>query len=589
MFRTSFRYLALVGAIAVGACGDLVVDNPNAGNTDKLLGLPSDAEALIGSYYKRWHGGLYGTGNPPGNFEGMANIQSFTNYSSLANNCQNARTPFTGAANGNSPGNPCAGDQNQVYTIMNEVVRVSANILDKLNTARDDNTFFLPTADRDLRLRAWAEFLRGISLGYLAMFYDSSAVVIPGQGAVDPGDLISYTGVADSAYAALQRSIDAMRDPAAVPFGIPATWLPTPTSMNAAEFEKLVRSYRARFRANMGRTPTERAAADWTAIIADAQAGISADHLNNLAPTEGMGAGWRRRQLTFGLWHQMPPFIIGMADTSGRYDAWIAQPVGDRGAGNNGFFMITPDLRFPQGGTRALQQADFSIASCDASSEAPCERYFRNRPAGGDEFSGAGWGWSNYDNVKAYQWSVAGVDGTALIGPLPFFTKAEIDLIQAEGLIRQGNFAAAAALINITRTRGMVCVQNCTDADATNDIFAARGGGLPAVTGAADGGPALAGNPDCVPRVPTGSVTQCGDLFEAMKWEKRLETIGSHFGAWYLDHRGWGDLAEGTPLFWAVPYQDLQARGYTTAQLYGAGPGVGNAPNSVAARSNYGW
>ena len=37
------------------------------------------------------------------------------------------------------------------------------------------------------------------------------------------------------------------------------------------------------------------------------------------------------------------------------------------------------------------------------------------------------------------------------------------------------------------------------------------------------------------------------------------------------------NLLFGLPLFWAVPYQDLQARGYTTQQLYGAGPGVGYA------------
>ena len=48
---------------------------------------------------------------------------------------------------------------------------------------------------------------------------------------------------------------------------------------------------------------------------------------------------------------------------------------------------------------------------------------------------------------------------------------------------------------------------------------------------------------------------------EAMKWEKRMETAYGHFLAWFFDSRGWGDLAEGTPLHFAVPYQELQARG----------------------------
>ena len=565
MLRTQFRYLALLGALGLGAC-DLEVENPNDPNTSQVLATPTDAEGLLSGYYKRWHSGLYGTGNPPGNFEGMANIMSFANFSSLANNCQNARAPFSAAANTNNPGNPCEGDQLAVYSRMNEVARVASNVIAKVEEAEAENSLFLPNRARDLRLKAWGEFLRGLSFGYLAMLYDSSAVVTTAMGTQEAGDLLPYTEVMDSAYAALQRALDAANDPAAAPFEIPGTWLPTPTTMNATNFSRLIRSYRARFRAGIGRTPAERATADWSAIVSDATTGITANHDNNLAPTEGMGAGWRRRKLTFGLWHQMPPFIIGMADTSGRYDTWLAQPLGDRGGGNQSFFMVTPDLRFPQGGTRALQQADFAITSCNTGGST-CKRYFVNRPQGGDEFSGSGWGWSNYDYVRFYPWSVAGATGTALIGPLPFFTKAEIDMLAAEGYIRLGQLANAATLINATRV--------------TN-------GGLPPVTGTADGGQST--NPDCVPRVPVAAGgTTCGDLMEAMKWEKRIETLSTHFMSWFIDHRGWGDLAEGTPLFWAVPYQDLLTRGYTTQMLYGAGTGVGNAPNSVAARSAYGW
>ena len=225
--------------------------------------------------------------------------------------------------------------------------------------------------------------------------------------------------------------------------------------------------------------------------------------------------------------------------------------------------MVTPDLRFPQGTTRATQRADFLRDSCNAASTA-CKRYFVNRDPGGDQFAGLGWGWSNYDFVRFNSWVTSG-DGTGLNGNLVFMDKTEIDMIRAEGLIRAGDHAGAAALINLTR------VPN----------------GLPAVTATASGG--LSGNA-CVPKrpVPGGGVA-CGDLFEAMKWEKRIETAFVHFAAWWIDHRGWGDLAEGLPLFWAVPYQDLQARGYTTGQLYGAGPGIGMAPNSVAGPSTYGW
>jgi hypothetical protein len=330
----------------------------------------------------------------------------------------------------------------------------------------------------------------------------------------------------------------------------------------------LIRSYRARFRANVARNPAERAAANWALIIADAQNGFKGDHLNTTSTTGGVGAGWRRIYDGGSTWHQMPPFIIGMGDVSGNYEAWLKTPMDSRGAGNVGFFMVTPDLRFPQGTTRAAQQADFKVQDCEIAATA-CKRYFTNRPNGSDQYTGNGWGWSNYDFNRFHSWVLKGDAGTARNGNLTFFTKAELDMLQAEGLIRTGQFSAAAALINVTRVKN----------------------GLPAIT-AFDATTPVPGGANCVPRVPQlpdATSTACGNMMEAMKWEKRMETAYTTFAPWFLDGRGWGDLAINTPLFWAVPYQDLQARGYQISQIYGAGNGPGNAPGSAAGKSTYGW
>jgi hypothetical protein len=81
---------------------------------------------------------------------------------------------------------------------------------------------------------------------------------------------------------------------------------------------------------------------------------------------------------------------------------------------------------------------------------------------------------------------------------------------------------------------------------------------------------------DCVPRVPFGAgssaTLSCGTLWEALKYEKRIETAYTNFATWFLEGRGWGDLPNGTPLYWVTPYQDLQARQVPTSKLYGAGP-----------------
>src|SRR5262245_28298833 len=73
------------GVVFLGDCKDkdLEVTNPNAGDTKRVLATPGDAENLLGTYFKRWHAGWY-NGNPPTTFEGMANVMSLQNYSSLA-------------------------------------------------------------------------------------------------------------------------------------------------------------------------------------------------------------------------------------------------------------------------------------------------------------------------------------------------------------------------------------------------------------------------------------------------------------------------------------------------------------------------
>ncbi len=564
MTKSFIRWTA-VSAVLFGAvaCNDtkLVVTNPNAGESSRVLGTPSDAEALLGTYYKRWSSGVYGSTT---DLQGMAGMQSMMNYSSLANNCLNGRTPFTGAANSNAPGNVCGGEQYRLFSFMGEVNRVATTFLTQIKSG----SLVLGNPARENRDKAFAEFLNGIAIGYTALMHDSVSVVSTGQSAQDAGVLIGYKAAADSAYAALQRAID-LTNIAAIGdqgFPLPTTWVPSPTSWSKANFIQLVRSYRARLRANMARTPAERAALDWTAVIADAQNGFTADHMIITNVTTGPVNSWRSQYLTFTTWHQMPPFYIGMADVSGSYAAWIAQPVGDRGAAS--FTLVTPDLRFPQGANRGAQQTDFSITSCTAANTV-CKRYFVNRPAGNDVLSGAGFGFSNYDHVRFYPWAQNGDGSGARNGPTPFMVKTELDMLQAEGLYRAGNYAGAAALVNITRVAN----------------------GLPAVTAFDATSQVPGGDVNCVPKVPVAPFNRvaCGTLWDALKYEKRIETAYTHYAPWYLDGRGWGELPKDTPLFWAVPYQDLQARGTAISAIYGAGPGVGNAPGSVAPVSVYGW
>jgi hypothetical protein len=429
----------------------------------------------------------------------------------------------------------------------------------------DKPGFSLGSTAQDNRAKSFAQFLRGISLGYLALVYDSSAVVDATTSNEDAGTLKGYNDVAAASYDALQKAIDFANAPGTGTggFPIPAAWIPTSTNLTSAEFVRLIKSYRARIRANVARTPAERAAVNWDLVIADAQGGITADHDNITNTISGPFNETINSLYAYGTWHQMTPFVVGMADVSGSYATWIAKPLADRGA-DGPFFMQTPDLRFPQGASRAAQQADFAITSCNAPSQV-CKRYFVNRPAGSDVSSSPSWGLSNYDHARFWSWRTSG-DATARNGKLVFFTKAELDMLEAEGQIRKGNYAAAVTLINKTRTAA----------------------GLPAIT-AADNTSPVPGGANCVPKVPVGpnyNTIACGNLMEAMKYEKRLETAYTHFAAWFLDGRGWGDLPAGTGLHWAPPYADLQARGKSGAEIYSTGGGTNPAS---AVKGTYGW
>jgi hypothetical protein len=67
-----------------------------------------------------------------------------------------------------------------------------------------------------------------------------------------------------------------------------------------------------------------------------------------------------------------------------------------------------------------------------------------------------------------------------------------------------------------------------------------------------------------------------------MKWEYRMESAYTGYGNWYFPSRGWGDLPEGTPVQWPVPYNEMDARFQAFYPMGGVGSPTG------AAAGNYG-
>ena len=138
-------------------------------------------------------------------------------------------------------------------------------------------------------------------------------------------------------------------------------------------------------------------------------------------------------------------------------------------------------------------------------------------------------------------------------GPIPIVTVTEMNLLKAEALIRLGRAAEAVPIINQTRVAN---------------------GGLPEVD--INGAPGVA--PNCVPRKITGA---CGNLWDALRYEKRIETLGLTGGLPYYDARGWGTLVENTMIQFPIPVVDIELV-FGADQVYSFG---GGGPGSAPARN----
>jgi hypothetical protein len=533
--------VACTCALAAAACQEpLNVENPNDPDVQRAFATAQGVERLIGQSYQQVHVAIHG-GNA---IKPQLMTMSFESHAALGNFGMGLRAGMPRLPISNARGNQTATENLREFSLLQRNARSTADGIAALDRLREAKSNVLGSVGADLRARAFGFFALGASLAYAAMIYDSAAVVYPTTPTTEVPALSGYASVMTEAIKMLDTAIAIATSAAAVTdnatFTIPLGWLPTatyPTGFSRAEFIQLVRSFRARFRAGVARTTAERQAADWAAIIADAENGLQ----NDLAITLSISAGWRNlnieSQYRYEGWHQMPPVLIGMADTATAYDAYLALPLGARGP----ILIRTPDRRFPPGETRAAQQAN--------SPNPPTGLlYFRNRPSGGDT-PAEPWGTSFYDHNRFYTI----FQSADKAGPWPDITRAELDLLAAEGYIRRDDFVRAAALIDTYRTRAGL--------PALSGVITARNQPVP-------------GGTACVPQVPTApsfTSANCGDIWEAMKWEKRLETAWTGYGQWYFDMRGWGDLPEGTPLHYPVPYQEMDARLVPFYDLGGVG------------------
>jgi hypothetical protein len=503
----TLRAFGLMGALLVGVagCGDLNVPNTNSPDAERALANPGDVESLIGGAFRTWW-----ISQKSYESAGLALSVTAWEHSSSHGNARMWRTSrIPREPIPVHPAEPEAWAMNTPWSNPNRAAAAASKGIQAMDQGMNmPTTATLNQTQANARARAFGRFVQGLGHGSVALLFDQGYVFDETLTEEDiefnPPTLVSYTAVMD---AALDFLDDAIALAEAHTFTLPGTWV-NGLTLNNTDLARLAHSYKARFMARVARTPAERDMVAWDQVIFHAERGVE----QMFAPISNWSTWWDEIQYygVFSNWSQMSYYHFGAADVTGQWQTWRATPWDDRVR----FVMQTPDRRWPQG-ANATEQAlaanrglYFSYTGLAPFQVARGTYYF------------------SYYRDHRFDYYVADPTTTAMTE----FSPTELHLLRAEGHIRRGEIAQALPLINLTRVAN---------------------GQLPPVVDAGT----VPGGADCVPKRPDGS---CGNLMDALKWEKRNEVRFTGFAGFFYDDRGWGDLVSGTALHWPVPGRELE-------------------------------
>lgn len=374
------------------------------------------------------------------------------------------------------------------------------------------------------RAKIFAKFLIGIGNIYVGLLFDQG---FPSDEATNPEtynyqDLRPYTELLEVGRKTLRSAI---ADAKAAPnFSLPITWI----NGNELSRDNLVRVmylYLARSYAYEARDPAGRAATNWQQVLSILDSAITTDQFqqadNTISDTRSVYQQYSYLQTNGRTSNR----LIGPADTSGAYQAWLQTPLDNRDA----FIIYSPDKRISN-----------VVSGNSPSNVQPAGTRFRRLPSQTMTAVRGTYMRSHYQSWR-YQTPPSNIFHTT--GLLPWLMTDEVKYLRAEGLFRLNRRAEVLPLINPTRVAA----------------------GLAPVT--VDGPP---NNASCVPRKDNGA---CGDLWDAFMYEKRIDLFPYEAIIAFYDARGWGKLLSGTPVHFPVHGRELETLGLPVYTIGGGGPG----------------
>ena len=477
-----------------GACVDLDVTNLNDPDRERALSSASDVEALISGGFQAWWATAH--------YSYPASAMS-TAADAHSSSWGNWGMRDAGWEPRKAYNNDAAYSYRSVAQApWGESYQALAAVRDGLLTIEDGLRIQEGDGpDNTERLQIFAKFVQAMSLANLAVVFDQAFIVDESVDDIVGLELQPYTAVWAAAEQKFNEVIQ-MADGAS--FSVPSNWVAFNGDWSGTYMAEVARAYKARYATQVARTASEREALNWSAILSDASAGLSKDFSGYYE--EGGNWAWHRSKLhtaQYTGWARIDYRTIGPSDASGGWETWINASPDDK----RPFDIDTDDSRITAG---------------DPQTSGKYIRYLGNSPFPADR------GIYHYSNYIDWRWRY--IYDAAFVAEWPDMTGWELEFIAAEANYRLGNRDAAMAHVN--KSRAMGDLPPFTDAN-----------------GVAPGGDR------CVPQNPDGS---CGDLWEALKYEKRIELFHYGFATEYFDDRGWGDLVQWTWEQVPVPGAELE-------------------------------
>ena len=488
----------IAACVALAGCVDLTVPNLNNPDRVRATATPGDVQNLIASTFLRWFNRIH-NGTPTiavgaMGYEFMTPFLCFSGQE-VSLEPRPAWNNTTIYSRSGTSANPWL-DYYSIISSTNDGLQALDRGLQIGPAGRDND-----------RARAFAKMMQGLGHGYLALLWDKAAII---DETTDLDTLVTpnYVPYDQVMAAAIEMLEESLAISTSSDFVLPSTGWIQGLSLTNEQLAQLTNTFMARLKAYVARSEQERAEAPWAEILAHIEAGFPADFAPIATPEVGESDYIRiaaRVRRIRGDFMRPSNWLVGPADTSGAWQAWVATPVADR----QPFQVVTADRRIH-----------------GAAGPASPGKYVEYEPTVfGNPTRGTHL--RSYYYFKRY-----GTGTTYNTGPIVTISIEEMNLLKAEALIRLGRAAEAIPLINATRVAQ---------------------GELPPVD--INGPP---DEPGCVPQKTDG---RCGSLWDALRYEKRIEVMGTDGQVAFYDARGWNTLSQYSFLNFPIPGRELEIAG----------------------------